>query len=71
MMNPLSRIAGSAADRALGLPARQSAAYEVRPDVAVPMPDGVALLGDHYRPTRNNRPLPRCISSTPLPYSSA
>jgi uncharacterized protein len=65
MMNPLSRIAGSAVDRALGLPARQSAAYEVRPDVAVPMPDGVALLGDHYRPTRNNRPLPVVLIRSP------
>src|ERR1700722_14398517 len=48
-MNPLSRIAGLAVDRAMGLPGR-SQQYVLRRDVAVPMPDGVALLGDHYRP---------------------
>ena len=48
-MNPLSRIAGLAVDRALGLPG-PAEPYLVRPDVAVPMPDGVVLLGDHYRP---------------------
>jgi len=43
-MNPLSRIAGVAVDRALGLPSA-AVPYVVRPDIAVPMPDGVALLG--------------------------
>ena len=47
-MNPLSRIAGMAVDRALGLPSA-AVPYAVRPDVAVAMPDGVVLLG---------RPLP-------------
>ena len=48
-MNPLSRIAGLAVDRMLGLPGAATP-YVVRPDVRVPMPDGVVLLGDHYRP---------------------
>jgi putative CocE/NonD family hydrolase len=63
-MNPLSRIAGMAVDRALGLrPA--TAAYEVRADVAVPMPDGVVLLGDHYRPAGPERPLPVVLIRSP------
>src|SRR5690349_256120 len=63
-MNPLSRIAGQAADRALGLPAT-AAPYVVRRNVPVPMPDGVALLGDHYRPTGHDRPLPVVLLRTP------
>src|SRR5215472_13939877 len=63
-MNPLSRIAGKAADRALGLPAT-TASYRVRRDVPVPMPDGVALLGDHYRPAGHDRPLPVVLIRTP------
>ena len=46
-MNPLSRIAARAVDRAIGLPAG-SEPYLVRRDVAIPMPDGVVLLADHY-----------------------
>jgi hypothetical protein len=41
-MNPLSRIAGTAVDRAMGL-APAAAPYVVRPNAPVPMPDGVAL----------------------------
>jgi uncharacterized protein len=63
-MNPLSRIAGMAVDRALGLPPA-TAAYEVRADVAVPMPDGVVLLGDHYRPAGPGRPLPVVLIRSP------
>jgi putative CocE/NonD family hydrolase len=63
-MNPLSRIAGMAVDRALGL-APVTAAYEVRHDVGVPMPDGVVLLGDHYRPAGPERPLPVVLIRSP------
>ena len=63
-MNPLSRIAGRAVDLALGLPAT-GAPYAVRPDVPVPMPDGVALLGDHYRPAGPDRPLPAVLIRSP------
>lgn len=63
-MNPLSRIAGMAVDRALGLPPA-TAAYEVRADVAVPMPDGAVLLGDHYRPAGPERPLPVVLIRSP------
>src|SRR3712207_8843871 len=45
----LGRLGGLLADAALGLPLRATA-YTVRRDVAVPMPDGVSLRGDHYRP---------------------
>jgi putative CocE/NonD family hydrolase len=63
-MNPLSRIAGVAVDRALGLPSA-AVPYVVRPDIAVPMPDGVALLGDHYRPAGPDRPLPVVLIRSP------
>ena len=63
-MNPLSRIAGRAIDRALGLPAT-GAPYEVRRDVPVAMPDGVVLLGDHYRPAGPDRPLPVVLTRSP------
>src|SRR6266516_1643375 len=63
-MNPLSRIAGRAVDRALGLPAT-AAPYVVRRDVPVPMPDGVVLLGDHYRPAGQDRPLPVVLIRSP------
>ena len=63
-MIPFSRIAGVAADRVLGLPSA-AAPYVVRPNVAVPMPDGVALLGDHYRPAGHDRPLPVVLIRSP------
>ncbi|HEY4464360.1 MAG TPA: CocE/NonD family hydrolase [Streptosporangiaceae bacterium] len=63
-MTLLSRAAGQAVDRALGLPARAEP-YAVRADVAVPMPDGVVLLGDHYRPAGAGGPLPVVLIRTP------
>jgi uncharacterized protein len=63
-MNPLNRIAARAVDRAMGLPSA-AAPYLVRPDVAVPMADGVALLGDHYRPAGPDRPLPVVLIRSP------
>lgn len=63
-MHPLSGIAGMAVDRMLGLgPA--AVPYVVRPDVAVTMPDGVVLLGDHYRPAGDSRPLPVVLIRSP------
>jgi uncharacterized protein len=63
-MNPLSGIAGMALDQVLGL---RSAAvrYVVRRDVAATMPDGVVLLGDHYRPAEDHRPLPVVLIRSP------
>jgi uncharacterized protein len=63
-MNPLSRVTGLAVDRALGLPA-SAATYTVRADLGVPMPDGVVLLGDHYRPAGPGRPLPVVLIRSP------
>jgi putative CocE/NonD family hydrolase len=66
-MNPLSRIAGRVIDRATGLPSA-TATYVVRPDVPVPMPDGVVLLGDHYRPAGpagRDGPLPVVLVRSP------
>jgi uncharacterized protein len=63
-MNPLSGIAGMAVDRMLGLgPA--AVRYELRSDVAVEMPDGVVLLGDHYRPAGDDRPLAVVLIRSP------
>jgi len=63
-MNPASRLAGLAADRALGLPLT-ARPYELRRDVQVPMPDGVVLLGNHYRPAGDDGPLPVVLLRSP------
>ena len=62
-MNPLSRVAGLAVDRAIGLPGR-GRPYVLRRDVGVPMPDGVVLLGDHYRPA-GTTPMPVVLVRSP------
>lgn len=63
-MNPLSGVAGMAVDRMLGLgPA--AVPYAVRRDVAVAMPDGVVLLGDHYRPAGLDEPLSVVLIRSP------
>ncbi len=63
-MNPLSGIAGVALDRVLGLPSG-AVRYVVRRDVPAAMPDGVVLLGDHYRPAGDDRPLPVVLIRSP------
>ncbi|MGO9081389.1 MAG: CocE/NonD family hydrolase [Streptosporangiaceae bacterium] len=63
-MNPLTTAAGRAADLALGLPG-PAVPYVLRRDVAVPMPDGVVLLGNHYRPAGPDRPLPVVLVRSP------
>ncbi|HTZ92534.1 MAG TPA: CocE/NonD family hydrolase [Streptosporangiaceae bacterium] len=63
-MNPLSRVAGVAVDRAIGL-SGAAEPFTLRHDLAVPMPDGVVLLGDHYRPARNNAPMPVVLIRSP------
>jgi hypothetical protein len=63
-----ARLGGLLADAVLGLPLR-AVPYAVERDVAVPMPDGVALLGDHYRPTGVDGPLP--VVLVRLPYGRA
>jgi putative CocE/NonD family hydrolase len=63
-MNPLGRIAGGVVDRALGL-STVVEPYVVRHNVGVPMPDGVVLLGDHYRPGGHDRPLPVVLIRSP------
>jgi uncharacterized protein len=63
-MNPLSEVAGRAVDRAFGL--RQAAVpYVVRRGVPVPMPDGVVLFGDLYRPAGQDVPLPVVLIRSP------
>lgn len=42
------------------------AGYAVERDLAVPMPDGVSLVGDHYRPAGAEGPLPVVLIR--LPY---
>ena len=63
-MNPLSRIAGMVVDRVLGFPPAGTP-YVVQPDVAVAMPNGVVLLGDHYRPAGTDRPLAVVLIRSP------
>jgi putative CocE/NonD family hydrolase len=62
-MNPLSRMAGIAVDRAIGF-AGPSRPFVLERDVAVPMPDGVVLLGDHYRPA-GGAPMPVVLIRCP------
>jgi uncharacterized protein len=64
----LTRLGGLLADAALGLPLR-ARPYTVERDVAVPMPDGVTLLGDHYRPSGAGGPQPVVLIR--LPYGRA
>ena len=63
-MNPLYHIAGRAIDRVMDLPPAM-APYVVGRDVAVPMPDAVILLGDHYRPAGADRPMPVVLIRSP------
>ena len=65
-MGMLTRLAGVLADTALGLPLRATP-YSVERDVAVPMPDGVTLVGDHYRPAGTEGGLPVVLIR--LPYA--
>ncbi|WP_127502849.1 CocE/NonD family hydrolase [Actinoplanes solisilvae] len=60
----MSRLTGLLADIALGLP-RSAVPYEMREDVAVPMPDGVTLMANHYRPVGADRPMPVVLIRVP------
>src|SRR3954462_10049739 len=63
-MTTSSLLGGVVVDAALGLrPA--TGAYTVERDVAVPMPDGVCLLGDRYRPAGDTGPSPVVLVRTP------
>src|SRR5690348_5887112 len=62
-MAKISRLTGLVADVALGLPVT-AVPYEIRRDVPVPMPDGVALLANHYRPVVPG-PLPVVLIRVP------
>ncbi len=64
----LRGVVGRTADVALGLP-KANNGYEVQRDLAVPMPDGVCLLGDLYRPTGASGPRPVVLIR--LPYGRA
>ena len=63
-MVSLARLGGLPADAALGLP-RTATPYTVEHDVAVPMPDGVSLLGNLYRPAGEPGPQPVVLLRTP------
>jgi putative CocE/NonD family hydrolase len=67
-VSALSRLGGLIVDTALGLPKRATP-YTVRRDLAAPMPDGVSLLGDLYRPARTEEALPVVLIR--LPYGRA
>jgi putative CocE/NonD family hydrolase len=63
-MARFTRLGGLVADVALGLPVRATS-YDIRADVPVPMPDGVALLANHYRPAGPDRPRPVVLIRVP------
>jgi uncharacterized protein len=61
-------VADTVLDRLLGLRGRRGR-YSVQRDLQVAMPDGVALLGDLYRPARADGPAPVVLIR--LPYGRA
>jgi putative CocE/NonD family hydrolase len=63
-MNPLARLVGLAVDRAMGMPG-PGVPVVIRRNLRVPMPDGVVLLGDHYRPARATGPLAVVLIRSP------
>ena len=63
-MNPLSQIAGQVVDRMMGLPG-PARPYVLRRDVRVPLPDGVVLLANHYRPAGHDEPMPVVLIRSP------
>lgn len=63
-MTMVARVGGLLADVALGLPA-VATAHTVERDVAVPMPDGVTLLGTLYRPAEDQGPRPVVLIRSP------
>jgi putative CocE/NonD family hydrolase len=69
-MKPLSLIAGQVVDRMIGLPG-PAKPFVVRRDVRVPMPDGVVLLGDHYRPAWSGEPMPVVLIRSPYGRAGA
>jgi len=64
-MSRFARVSGLVADVALGLPVK-AAPYEIVRDVAVPMPDGVTLMGNRYRPAGPEKP--RAVVLIRVPY---
>jgi uncharacterized protein len=69
-MARFTRFAGLVADVTLGLPVK-AAPYEVLHDVPVPMPDGVTLLANHYRPAGADGPLPVVLIRVPYGRAGA
>src|SRR4051812_40533027 len=67
-MTKLARLGGLIADATLGLPLAATP-YTVERDVATPMPDGVSLLANLYRPVGASQPLPVVLIR--LPYGRA
>ncbi|MBU2664812.1 CocE/NonD family hydrolase [Actinoplanes bogorensis] len=63
-MARFTRVAGLVADKALGLPTR-AVPYELREGVPTPMPDGVTLLANHYRPAGRDEPMPVVLIRVP------
>ncbi|WP_433465094.1 CocE/NonD family hydrolase [Spirillospora sp. CA-128828] len=63
-------VSGRLVDRLLGLPESPSPHAEVVRDLRVPMPDGVVLVADLYRP-RGAGPLPVVLMRTPYGKAQA
>jgi putative CocE/NonD family hydrolase len=66
-----AELVGKGVDRLLDMPPAR-ATFTVERDVAVPMPDGVALVGDRYRPDGvHGRQGPMPVVLIRLPYGRA
>lgn len=57
-------LAGRLVDRLLGFPPPRTRRVQVERDLRIPMPDGVILLADRYRPP-GTAPLPAILVRTP------
>ena len=57
-------------DKLLRLPAATTHRYTVTRDLRVPMPDGVELLADRYRPVDDEKPLPVVLVRSPYGRAS-
>ncbi|MGY1795169.1 CocE/NonD family hydrolase [Geodermatophilus sp. SYSU D00525] len=69
-MTVLSRLGALAVDLALGL-RPTTGSYTVERDLAVPMPDGVALVGDLWCPVGTRGPQPVVLVRTPYGRAGA
>jgi uncharacterized protein len=66
----LAKLPAALLDRIFGLPPAVSYDLEIVRDLRTPMPDGVELLGDRYRPANRTGPMPVVLIRTPYGHQT-